>query len=255
MAVLAEILTSEKNGRLARTIVNRIWARLMGRGLIEPNDDMDRPPWDEDLLDWLATDFVENGYAIKKTMERILTSEAYQLPAVSWDGKAKDAFTFQGPVVKRLSAEQFCDALSAITGIWEATPAAKVEFAAEAPPIKGVRSWLTKRNMLTVSLGRPSREQVVSQRPSAATTLQGLELTNGETLAKRLKEGAKELVRAHESATDALIRDVYLRAMSRSPSQEEFSAVAGLIEDSTGAEGVEDFLWAVAMLPEFQLIY
>ena len=53
---LASLVTSKKNGRLTRTIVNRLWQRLMGRGLIEPVDEMDNKPWNADLLDWLAWD-------------------------------------------------------------------------------------------------------------------------------------------------------------------------------------------------------
>src|SRR5256885_17173852 len=67
---LAELITSRKDGRLTRTIVNRLWARFMGRGLIEPTDEMDNPAWDQDLLDWLAADLVENGYDLKQTLER-----------------------------------------------------------------------------------------------------------------------------------------------------------------------------------------
>ena len=79
---LARLLTSERNGRLSRTFVNRLWARFMGRGLVEPLDDMERQAWLADLLDWLAEDFVANGYDVKAAIARILTSEAYQRAAV-----------------------------------------------------------------------------------------------------------------------------------------------------------------------------
>ncbi|HVV72468.1 MAG TPA: DUF1549 domain-containing protein, partial [Verrucomicrobiae bacterium] len=55
---LAKIITGPKDGRLSRTIVNRLWARFFGRGLIEPVDDMEQSAWDPDLLDWLAEDLV-----------------------------------------------------------------------------------------------------------------------------------------------------------------------------------------------------
>ena len=79
---LAEIITGPKDGRLSRTIVNRLWARLFGRGLVEPLDDMEQPAWNQDLLDWLAEDLVANHYDLKHTLEVMLTSHAYQLPAV-----------------------------------------------------------------------------------------------------------------------------------------------------------------------------
>src|SRR5262249_51431868 len=75
MKRLAEIMTSKQNGRLARTVVNRFWARFMGRGLVEPLDDMEQRAWNPELLDWLAADLIENGYDLKKLIERILTSQ------------------------------------------------------------------------------------------------------------------------------------------------------------------------------------
>src|SRR5437773_8100457 len=79
---LADLVTSKKDGRLTRTIVNRLWARFMGRGLIEPTDEMDNAAWNQDVLDWLAADLTDNRYDLKHTIELILTSHAYQLPAV-----------------------------------------------------------------------------------------------------------------------------------------------------------------------------
>ena len=75
---LADFLVQPKDGRLYRTLVNRIWAQLMGRGIIEPVDVMDNEPWSQDLLDWLASDFVADGYDIKKLIYKVLTSQTYQ---------------------------------------------------------------------------------------------------------------------------------------------------------------------------------
>lgn len=110
---LSEIMTTEKNGRLARTIVNRLWAIFFGRGLVEPVDEMDNSPWNQDLLDWLAVDLVDHGYDLKHTMSLLLTSQAYQRPSVALDADA-EKFVFQGPVVRRMTAEQFLDGLDQI---------------------------------------------------------------------------------------------------------------------------------------------
>src|SRR5262249_49191708 len=80
---LAAVITRPDDGRLSRPIVNRFWQRFFGRGLVEPVDDMEQPAWNQDLLDWLAADLVDNGYDLKKTIERMLTSRAYQLPAIN----------------------------------------------------------------------------------------------------------------------------------------------------------------------------
>ncbi len=113
---LAAIITGRDNGRLPRTIVNRFWERLFGRGLVEPVDEMDRPAWSPAVLDWLAEDLVAHGYDLKHTLARLLTSRAYQLPAVA-AGEREERFVFRGPVVRRLTAEQFSDALHTISGL------------------------------------------------------------------------------------------------------------------------------------------
>ena len=118
---LAEIITSPKDGRLARTVVNRLWARLLGRGLVEPLDDMEKTAWSRDLLDWLAEDFVAHGYDLKHTIATICASRAYQLPAVEGPGE-KEEFVFRGPLTRRLTAEQFSDAISVLGGEWARLP-------------------------------------------------------------------------------------------------------------------------------------
>ncbi len=123
---LAQIITGPENGRLSRTIVNRLWARLLGRGLVEPLDDMEQRAWHRDLLDWLAEDFVAHGYDLKRTLEIICTSRAYQLPTVEAPGE-KEEFVFRGPLTRRLTAEQFSDAVSALGGDWSRLPSS-LEF-------------------------------------------------------------------------------------------------------------------------------
>ncbi len=114
---LATLLTGKENGRLARMLVNRLWAACFGRGLVEPVDVLDNLPWNRDLLDWLASDLADNGWKIKRTLRLILTSRAYALPPIempSADVLARQQFEFRGPVVRRLTAEQLADAVSRI---------------------------------------------------------------------------------------------------------------------------------------------
>lgn len=114
---LSEIITKPENGRLYRTMTNRIWKRLMGRGIIEPVDVMDNTPWDAAILDWISADFIESGSDLKQLMKLIMTSKAYQLPTVNYNDIAEiksQKYTFKGPVVRRMSAEQFSDAVSQV---------------------------------------------------------------------------------------------------------------------------------------------
>lgn len=114
---LSEIMVKAENGRLYRTFVNRIWGKLLGRGIIERYDEMDNHPWSTELLDWLAADFIESGKNIKDLIANIMSSKAYQLPAVYYDkieNIRSDRYVFRGPLVRRLSAEQFADAVSQV---------------------------------------------------------------------------------------------------------------------------------------------
>jgi mono/diheme cytochrome c family protein len=150
MARFAEVMTSTENGRLSRTIVNRLWAKLLGRGLVEPLDDMDRPAWSPEMIDFLAEDLVAHGYDLKHTLEVILTSRAYQLPSVEGPKDDKEKFIFQGPLTRRLTAEQFADGLAALTGDWPRLPASvDIDFTVGgvAPAVKLPQwIWTTEPN-------------------------------------------------------------------------------------------------------------
>jgi mono/diheme cytochrome c family protein len=243
---LAEIITSPDDGRLTRTIVNRYWARFFGRGLVEPVDEMERPAWNQDLLDFLAEDLVTNRFDVRKTIERIVTSTTYQLPAVG-SAETTGTVVFRGPLVRRMEAEQFRDAVAQVAGVWHD----KADFPVAT---NHIRAALVAADPLTTALGRPNREQVVTVRSTTATTLQGLELTNGETLAEILERAAKPLLTG-SPAPPELVDRIYLAALGRKPKSAEQELAVQLLGEPVQPEGVADFLWAVCMLPEFQLVY
>lgn len=456
MRQLAELMFHPGNGRTARTIVNRLWARLFGRGLVEPLDDMDAEPWHQDLLDFLASDLVDHGYDLKRTLRLLATSHAYQLPGVGLDTGAPpvDGFVFRGPFVKRLSAEQFVDAVSELTTIWpvcdsslmkrdgraqggqlgdiaralcdsnrddpaakltpltsarwlwshdganrEAKPetlcfrrlwqlaerpalatatvsgddqfqlivngkvvgksastrtgvlqvdvtdvlteganviALKVTNGGEAANPAGVigeiftlgadgrraavlmtdTSWrvsatdhpdwlkpgfddsawstaadvgdiatapwdLSRRlgtgeagvrdyvvlpegfriraalmplDSLQSALGRPNREQLVSTRDTVPTMLQALELTNGAPFGRLLAQGAAQWHQQAGADTKVLVEGIFRQALSRPPTEDERRLAVEAFGASADAAAVEDLLWTVTMLPEFQLV-
>ena len=123
-AVAAAIFTDSRNGRVPRTLVNRIWEKLLGRGIVENVDEMDGEPWDPELLDWLAGDFAANGYDLKHLIAGIVSSRTYQLASVALVGDPPKQFVFRGPEARRISAEQFADAVASITGDWHVAPSA-----------------------------------------------------------------------------------------------------------------------------------
>ncbi len=214
----AAIFTDPRNGRLSRTIVNRLWQRLFGRGIVENPDEMDGEPFSPELLDWLASDFVENRYDMKHLLAAILSSRTYQMASVPSQAESPKQYVFRGPEVRRITAEEFADAIGAVTGEWhvyqEPPPEPVVKKPAPSnppkpgdppkpevdppfvPPAPGVysREWRVASTSLTRALGRPIRDQVYSVRDNQPTTLQALELVNGEPLTHWLTRGSKKML-------------------------------------------------------------
>ena len=162
---LAALITAPQNGRTPRAITNRLWQRLMGRGIVHPVDAMQSAPWNEDLLDYLGYHLMENHYDLKKTLRLICLSQAYQSKAESFEEAPQESkYVFRGPRPKRMSAEEFTDA------IWQICGTAPAKFDAPVKRVTGtgpmmVRAALLKSDLLMRTLGRPNREQI-SQHPS-----------------------------------------------------------------------------------------
>lgn len=251
---LAENLIKPEDGRLYRTIVNRIWAQLMGRGLVEPVDVMDNEPWSQDLLDWMAFNFVTNKADLKELIYQITTSNTYQLPSVGFKEVAQVStpnYKFKGMVRKRMSAEQFTDAVSAII-----TPVFADSNIRYTPQIKPsfIRASLVANNSFLTALGRPNRETVATSRDSQANLLQALELTNGWRFNTVLKNGAAQW-KANFKNTDLLIKDLYLKTLGREPGEKEFKIARQALGNSPSVDAIQDLFWAMVLLPEFQIIY
>jgi mono/diheme cytochrome c family protein/uncharacterized membrane protein len=256
---LAEYLTEPKDGRLYRTLVNRIWAQLMGRGIIEPVDMMDNVPWSEDLLDWLAADFVANGYDVRRLIQTILTSRTYQLASVAVNDPAvlvAQDFQFRGMIRRRLTAEQFADAVSVAIHPVYADSALSIKRLPEniTKYLPFPRAGLVKNDGFLTALGRPNRETVSTSRVSQASLLQALELTNGTRFNETLRQGARKW-RSVYKTSDQLIRELYRTALGREALEGEVAAARRLLGQVPTEESMADLAWAIALHPEFQLIF
>jgi len=127
---LAALLTHPENGRFSRTLVNRLWHRLMGRGIVHPVDSMQTEPWSTDLLDELASDFRDQHYDLKKMLYLIASSQAYQSRSQTVvPGTDDHGYSYAGPRSKRLTAEQFIDS------VWQLTETAPSQM--DAPVMRG----------------------------------------------------------------------------------------------------------------------
>jgi hypothetical protein len=258
---LAQLMTHADNGRLTRTIVNRLWHRLMGRGIVHPVDSMGTRPWNEDLLDYLAIHLADEGYDLKKSLALIASSEVYGMASVpTGDSVPAEEYQFVGPAPKRTTAEQFVDALALVTGVAPEATASDDTFLKRisdpgARPF--VRASLTRSSPLMRTLGRPNREQVVTTRPAELTTLEALELSNGRLLSELLDAGAAKLLEYNSGGSHSaehMCRSLVRAALSREPTDEELTLLVELAGQPVTESGLADVLWSIVMLPEFQLV-
>ncbi|MCP9768472.1 DUF1549 domain-containing protein [Lacihabitans sp. LS3-19] len=258
MEQMANLLVQPSNGRMYRTIVNRIWKQMMGRGIIESPDEMDNEPWSQDLLDWLAADFVEKNYDIKDLIYLIATSKIYQSPSESVKSTNllfDNNYRFKGMTRRRISAEQFSDAVSQIvTPIFTLKEMKYSGTKMDTIQPAFARASLVANNAFLTALGRPTREVVSTNRDSQASLLQALELTNGERLTQVLARGAKYW-KAQFKTRDVIIRVLFSKALGRLPTKSEMSTAQAAMDENPSVEQIQDLFWAVLLLPEFQLIY
>jgi hypothetical protein len=258
---VADLVTHPENGRFQRTIVNRLWHKLMGRGIVHPVDMMETQPWNEELLDYLGNYLVQQKYDLRKVLEHIASSQAYQARVVpSAKELIEENYVFRGPELKRMTAEQFLDGIWMVTQAGPKTPTAKaakpIEFSAQTPEERRlVRASLLPADSLQRALGRPNREQVVTSRPEVLTTLQALELSNGQVVADTLTRGAQSWLKTDPKATpEELAIKVYLRALNRIPSPTEKEVAVAVLGEKPSVDALADLFWIVLMQPEFQLV-
>ena len=259
---LADLVTHPENGRTQRTIVNRLWNQMMGRGIVHPVDAMNTEPWNEELLDLLANHLVASKYDLKAVMRLITTSRTYQSRTEIRE-EDEGSYVFNGPVRKRMTAEQFLDSIRSVIGVWPAPDqnafgkgltGGQLTAVMEAHGLKQwdnrpVRAVFAKRDGLQAALGRPNREQVVSARPDIVTTLEAINLANGPELAGLLRAGAVKL--QGKATPREIIENTYLAALSRKPTDSEVKVATDILGEKPTPEATEDFLWSVFMLPEF----
>lgn len=253
---LAAWLTSPENTAFARTIVNRVWANFLGRGLVHPVDDLrlTNPASNEPLFEALTTRFVEHGFDVKWLIREIMTSATYQRSSQPVPGNEKDDRFYSHYLARRLPAEVILDAFSQVTGVPEDFEGYPKGTRALQLPDTRVESYF-----LTV-FGRPERVVTsAAERMQDPTLPQALHAINGETLNRKLRadDGVlAKLVSAGRSDAE-IVDQLYLSALSRLPSDAERTALlARMAETAAGTpqerrQLVEDLAWAVLTSTEF----
>lgn len=249
---LAEWMTSDDNPYFAQVIANRVWADLMGRGIVEPVDDLraTNPPTNAPLLEALADDFRKSGYDLKALIRRIMNSYVYGLSSLPTERNTVDTRNYSRYYRQRLRAEVLLDAVSDITGVPE-------EFSAMPPGSRAMAIWTHRAPSLFLdTFGRPDPNQdPPCERTPDTTVVQALHLMNAPRLNEKITsdQGRARKLAESDRTPAQLIEELYLWVYSRPPTQEELASAVKLYEDNPDArrQVTEDLLWALLNTPEF----
>jgi hypothetical protein len=252
-AYFAEWLTGPKNPYFARAVVNRVWANFMGRGLVEPVDDMreSNPPSNEQLLNALVDDFVRHGFDVRHLTRTIMSSATYQTASDPNEQNAQDEKYYSHYIIRRLPAEVLLDAISEVTQVPEKFEGYPLGMRALQLPDTQVESYF-----LTV-FGRPARLQTsASERESEPDITQVLHVINGDTLNKKLAEaaGTADMLLKQGVPNPQVVQYLYLSALSRFPSEAEKQEIVtrmGKVPSDQRQTLLEDLLWAMLTRKEF----
>jgi hypothetical protein len=252
---LAAWITAPENPYFAEVIANRVWADLMGRGIVDPVDDLraTNPPTNGPLLEALAADFRAQGCDLKHLIKTILTSQVYALGSIPNERNAADTRYFSRHYRQRLRAEVLLDAVCDITGVPE-------QFDAAPPGTRANALWTVRNESLFLdTFGRPDPNQdPPCERVSDTSVTQALHLMNAPDLHAKVTSdaGLPAKLAAADHTADQIAEELYLRVYSRPPADDERQIVAELLAEAgddlaARRAAVEDLLWALLNTPEF----
>ena len=253
---LVDWMVAPDNPFFAKALVNRTWKHFLGRGIVEPEDDLrvTNPPVNPELLDALAEHFIATGFDFRDLVRTICTSSTYQLSSEPSDGNRLDRQNFSSFQPRRLTAEILYDAINhtldvpaTFNGLPKGTTAVQL-------PDNGFNNYF-----LTV-FGKPEASSACEcERNPEANLAQSLHLLNSQDVQGRLQDGAglaAGLSRDGGDEAGAVAESLYLRALSRRPTSAERQAV---VEHVAGSDDLrqawEDVLWALVNTKEFQFVW
>lgn len=248
-AVLADWLV--RDPAFARNVVNRLWASLLGRGLVDPPDDVrvSNPPSHPELLQQLADLLVERRFDVRPVVAAICNSRTYQLAA---GREPTPPALFASANVRRLAAEPLLDAIDRVTGVPTKHPG--VALGGSATEIASGRTNLRFLDLF----GRPEREgSCTCDRRAEPTLGQTLHLINGETIAQKIAapEGRLRRALAAGQTPEAMLEELFRLALCRSPSTVERDTLLEPVRTAPDAKAAltawQDIYWAMLNSKEF----
>jgi hypothetical protein len=248
---LASWLTGPENPFFARSLVNRVWFHLVGRGIVEPVDDFrdSNPASNDELLDGLTGSFIKSGYSLKSLIRTILQSRTYQLSAQANPFNSEDNLYFSHAITKLLPAEVLLDAISTVTGTptsFEGLP--RGARATQIPDGKMDNPFLK-------TFGRPARELACEcERESDSNLSQALQLIGGATVNGKLHDDNGRMAQLTKSgrSPEEITKELYLVALGRQPNTSELAvAIKHLKAGKDLRSAIEDLGWVLINSKEF----
>jgi hypothetical protein len=250
-AVLAAWLTAPENAFFSKSVVNRVWFHLMGKGVVDPVDDFrdSNPSCNDELLDALAKDFAKNGFDMKRLVKTVMKSRTYQLSAQPNDFNKDDNKYFSHAVTKLLTAEQLLDAICDFTAVPEKFAGLPAGTRAVQLPDGEVNHPFLK------AFGQPARELACEcERESDGNLAQALQLINGPTVNEKVRNPNNRLGKllAAKATDDDILTEMYYAALGRAPFDDEKQVALGHVaKRDDKRKAWEDVVWALVNTREF----
>jgi hypothetical protein len=250
-AALAAWMTAADNPYFARNVVNRLWAHFLGRGLVEPVDDVrsTNPPTNPELLTALADQFVRSKYDLKGMVRLICNSRVYQASSAPNETNTRDDQNYSRALFKRPDAEVLLDMVTAATGVPE-------KFDGMPAGTRAIQVWDSKvRHYFLKQFGRPSRTSACEcERTGEPNIAQVLHLLNSDFIQDRLRHDDGTIARLCRTHQDdqAILDEMWLTFLGRRANAAELTLALRHVRKATSRrEGFEDVGWALLNTREF----
>jgi Protein of unknown function (DUF1549)/Protein of unknown function (DUF1553) len=250
---LAEWLTAKENPLFRQNMANRIWDHFMGRGIVEPVDDVriSNPPSNRELLEALGRHLADYNFEARRLIRDICNSRTYQLSSVTNETNKDDDQMFSHARLRRLRADVLLDSISEVTN----TPSSFNETPAGSRATQLYEGSRRNGNYFLRTFGLAKRESVnVSETRLEPTLAQALHMVNGDTIQAKLDRSTvvADLLNAKKKP-DEIIDEIFIRSVSRKPSEIEKKKLLALVTSNPAErKAYDDIFWALLNSTEFE---
>jgi hypothetical protein len=244
-------MTSPDNQWFARNFVNRMWAHFLGRGIVEPVDDVRQtnPPTNPALLDALAKSFVESKFDVRALIKTITASRTYQLSVTPVQMNQVDEQNYSRALLKKIDAEVRFDMICQVTGIPE-------KFKGMPQGYRAIQLWDSQVKHYFLKLfGRPVRASACEcERTTEPSVSQVLHMLNSPGIQSKLSDDGGQIVKLEASIKDneKLATELILLIYNRYPSNDELQGISSFLEKTDNRRrAAEDVVWSLMNTIEF----